>query len=61
MFDVENHGSIVLVRPLTPDVTNWLVDHTADDAQWFGNALVVEPRYVEALVEGLIAEGFAAQ
>ena len=58
MFSIENHGSIVLVRPLTSDVSAWLAEHT--DGQWFGNALVVEPRYVEALVEGMIAEGFVA-
>lgn len=61
MFSIENHGSIVLVRPLTEDVETWLIEHTADEAQWFGNALVVEPRYVENLVEGLVEEGFAAQ
>ena len=61
MFSIENHGSIVLVRPLTPDVNEWLEENTADEAQWFGGALVVEPRYLEPLVAGLIDEGFAAQ
>ena len=59
MFNVEDHGTLVLVRPLTADVEAWLVENT--DGQWFGNALVVEPRYVEALVEGMYAEGFALQ
>ena len=59
MFSIENHGSLVLIRPLTNDVQEWLEEHT--DGQWFGNALVVEPRYVLPLVEGLIEEGFAAQ
>lgn len=59
MFDVENHGSIALVRPLTADARTWLEEHT--DGQWFGGALVVEPRYLDGLVAGLIEEGFAAQ
>lgn len=59
MFTVENHGTIVLVRPLTTDVEEWLQEHT--DGQWFGRALCVEPRYVEELVRGLVEEGFAAQ
>ena len=58
MFNVENHGSIMLVRPLTADVEAWLRAHT--EGMWFGNALVVEPRYVMDLVEGLIEEGFVA-
>lgn len=59
MFSIEDHGSIVLVRPLTPDVTEWLQEHT--DGQWFGHALVVEPRYVLDLVTAMVEEGFAAQ
>lgn len=62
MFDIENHGSIVLIRPHTADCADWLRENTASDAQWFGGALVVEPRYVEPIVDGLIAEGgFALQ
>jgi len=61
MFDIENHGTIVLVRPLTPDCASWLAEHVDEEAQWFGRALVVEPRYVEPLVTALIEEGFAAQ
>lgn len=60
MFDIENHGSLFLVRPGTADVAAWLREHTDEEAQWFGGALVVEPRYVGDLVEGLIAEGFVA-
>jgi hypothetical protein len=61
MFNIEDHGSLVLVRPLTDDVEEWLHENTADDAQWFGGALVVEPRYLEPLVEGMFSEGFAIQ
>jgi hypothetical protein len=61
MFNIENHGSIVLVRPLTEDVTAWLNENVDDEAQWFGDALVVEPRYVGPLVEGLIEQGFVGQ
>ncbi len=61
MFDVDYHGSVVLVRPLTPDVRSWLEEHTDEEAQWFGGALIVEPRYVAPLVSALIEEGYAAQ
>ena len=56
MFTIENHGSLVLVRPLTAACQEWLEENT--DGQWFGNALVVEPRYVHDLVGGLWADGF---
>lgn len=61
MFSIEDHGSIVLVRPLSGDVDTWLREHTDDGAQWFGKALVCEPRYVEPIVHALVDEGYAAQ
>jgi len=59
MFTVEPHGTIVLVRPLTSDCRNWL--HKVTNGQWFGGALVVEPRFVETLVAALVEEGYALQ
>jgi len=62
MFTVEAHGTICLVRPFTADVRAWLEANTQEDALWFGGALVVEPRYVDELVTGMITEGgFALQ
>jgi hypothetical protein len=61
MFSVENHGTIVLVRPHSDDVKSWLEEHTDEEAQWFGSALVVEPRYVAPIVEALVEEGYALQ
>lgn len=54
---VENHGSLVLVRPETDAATDWLNDNTDPEATWFAGALVVEPRYVEDLLLGMADEG----
>ena len=56
---VENHGSIILIRPLNDNVSDWLSDNT--DGQWFGGALACEPRYVHALMEGMIENGFQVE
>lgn len=58
-FTIADHGSIVLVTPITDECRIFLEDHTGEEAQWFGPALAVEPRYVGPLVEGLIEWGFA--
>jgi hypothetical protein len=55
-FRIENHGSVVLVRPLNDEARDWLQEHT--DGQWFGDALAVEPRYVENLLVGAVDAGF---
>jgi hypothetical protein len=52
---VENHGSIFLFRPETDTGREWLAEHT--DGQWWGGALVVEPRYARDLADGAMAEG----
>ena len=54
---IENHGSIALLRPLTDAARDWLRDNIGDEAQYFGTALVIEPRYVEHIVEGATADG----
>ncbi len=51
----ENHGSLWLTWPQTPLAEEWIAEHT--DGMRFGDALVVEPRYVRDLVEGTRADG----
>jgi len=61
MFTVEDHGTIVLIRPLTCDVDAWLHDNVDPEALWFGPALACEPRYAEDIVHALADEGYALQ
>jgi hypothetical protein len=58
-LQVEDHGSLWLLRPITEAGRDWLHEHTGDEAQWFGSALVVEPRYVADIVQGMQEEGLA--
>jgi hypothetical protein len=53
---VQDHGSILLVIPVTPASEGWLRDHT--DGTWFAGGLVVEPRYAADLLQGAAADGF---
>jgi hypothetical protein len=54
-IQIEDHGSIILFRPLTVEATTWLQENT--DGQWFGGALAVEPRYAGALEDGALSDG----
>lgn len=58
---IENHGSIYLLIAVTPRAENWLREHTDAEAMWVGSrtqsGLVVEPRYVEEIVNGAKADG----
>jgi hypothetical protein len=57
-FTVQNEGSIFLIRPNNADAELHLRANVGEEAQWFGNALVVEHRYVQQIVTVLQLDGF---
>ncbi|MGD0307206.1 MAG: hypothetical protein ABSC71_20465 [Candidatus Acidiferrales bacterium] len=58
----ENHGSIVLIRGLSDAGQTWLDEHVGnDETQYFGNAVVAEPRYCQPIIEGAISAGLAVR
>ena len=58
-FQIENHGSIFLVRPLNPNAQTWVDEHIGFDNgfQPYYPTVVVEHRYIGAIAEGIIADG----
>jgi hypothetical protein len=59
-FSIEGEGrlcSVYLLRPLTPAAFDWIEEHIPEDAQRLGNAITVEHRYIDAIAEGIIADG----
>jgi hypothetical protein len=58
-FDVENHGSIFLLRPRTKRGSEWIETNVPEgqDCIHFGGAVVIEPRYLSSIVEGIRGDG----
>jgi hypothetical protein len=57
-LEVEREGTIYLLRALSGRGAEWLNEHViADDTLMFGEAVVVEHRYIAAIAEGAIADG----
>src|SRR5215831_9029951 len=50
---VVNHHTIVLFQLNTPEASAWVEENVCGEAQFFGTALVVEPRYVANLIAGM--------
>jgi hypothetical protein len=50
-------STVYLLRPLSEHARQWLDQNISEDSQWFGGALVVEHRYIGAIVEGIRADG----
>jgi hypothetical protein len=56
---IVSHGSVCLLHPKTPAAQDWFAEHFAgrEEIQFWGGALVVEPRYVEDLAMAAVADG----
>lgn len=61
-FQLENHGSLFLLRPLNDAAKNWMDEHLPvanPETQFWGDSIVIEPRYVAPIVDGILADGLA--
>lgn len=56
-FTLVNHGSISVLTPNTSAAREWVEDHIPDDAQWWCGGVVVEPRYVGSILDGIDVDG----
>lgn len=54
---LENHGSIWLLRPLDAAAREWLHQTAPEEAQFMGDALAIEPRYVEGVQQAFEEAG----
>ena len=57
-LQVQNHGSLCILKPLTTAGQDWLDENVGDDETmtWAGG-IVCEPRYVADIVEGAVCDG----
>jgi hypothetical protein len=55
---IENHGSISLFTPMTPDALEWIEEHVrVEPWQRLGPSIACEPRCLGLLVEGMQQDG----
>jgi len=56
-FICENHGSIFLLRPISPAAFLWIHENLPADRQMWGTAVVVEHRYIWAILDDIQKAG----
>lgn len=60
-FSIENHGSVCILVPISEPAQGWVEEHILVEGnevqRWGKNGIVIEPRYVGAIVEGFQSEG----
>ena len=59
-FEVQNHGSIFLLCPLTNSAIAWVEEHLPEDVLTFGRGICVEHRFISAIVRGIQDAGLVA-
>jgi hypothetical protein len=58
----ECHGSLFLLRPVSPLGQSWLDENAGDsETLTFGGATVCEPRFVEPIYRGAIEAGLVVR
>jgi hypothetical protein len=58
-FVCENHLSLFLLRPLSPAAFDWIEENLPLDRLTWGNATVIEPRYVWNIILGIQESGLS--
>lgn len=56
-FTIADHGSLWLLFPQTDAAKAWAREHIDPNALAFGKSVVIEPRYVEDIVTGIVNDG----
>ena len=56
-FICANHGSIIILVPLTAAAKDWVEEYVDYDQTWMGNGIVIEPRYFDPILEGIHEAG----
>lgn len=60
-FTITGGGTLYLLRPVSDAAKEWVQLHIPEDAQWLGDAVAIEHRYIQAIVDGLEADGLVGQ
>lgn len=55
-FELQNHGSIWTLRPVTLAALEWCQEHLPNDAPMIGNTYCIEARYISDIVDGIVAD-----
>jgi hypothetical protein len=54
---IQNHGSVCILNHFTDAGAAWCDEHLPEDALTWGDGIVIEPRYVGDIVDGIVADG----
>jgi hypothetical protein len=60
-FEVQDEGTIVLLKPVSDEAKEWGESHIDQEAERWGVAYVIEPRYLADIIEGIVNHGLTVE
>ena len=61
-FTTTNHGSIVVLNAISAEAERWCTEYLPIDTPlWGSNGYVIEPRYLEPIIDGIYADGLTVE
>ena len=53
-FALYDHGSIIRLQPNSDAAKEWVAEYLPADAMTFGRGIVIEPRYIGPILQGIM-------
>ena len=60
-FSVNNQGNIFLLTAKSEAGQEWIAEYIGGDVQMFGDAIVVDHRYISDIVQGIMEDGLTVE
>ena len=59
---IENHGSVAMFTPMTPDAHHWVEENVhVESWQRIGCSIACEPRYLDQIIDGMTESGLIVE
>jgi hypothetical protein len=56
-FHFTNHGSVTILTPVSSAAQEWAAEHLPEDAMRWAGGIVIEPRYLGDILDGITNDG----
>ena len=55
-FTVDDHGSLILLKPESPEAFEWIADNIGAPSPWFAGGIALEPSIIPSLLCSILED-----
>jgi len=60
-FTIDDHGSLVLLKPETQEAFSWIAENIGTPVIWFAGGIALEPHSMSALLSGILGDDLSRE